>query len=399
MTDTPVTLDWQARTARPTPFDPPEIFGVLREDRPLRPMTFFDGHVGWLATGYQAVRAILADQRFSTRQDLAHPPHKLFAQDTGGDGPPPGLFIQMDPPDHTRYRRLLIGAFTVRRMKQLETRILQATQDCLDEMERTGPPVDLVGSLALPLPTVLICELLGIPADIREEFQAATVKVLSLDLSLEDRQQAYVASLGFIARLVESKRQKPTDDIYSALINGGELTDEELTVLGGLLFGAGFETTSSLLGLGAFVLLEHPDQVKALRDDPTLIDNAVEELLRYPTSPGGMLRTALEDVEIEGELIHKGQTVELLVAAANRDPARFDDPDTLDITRSAQGQLSFGHGVHQCLGQQLARVELRTVFPALFDRFPTLRLAVPAREVPMKDDALVFGVERLPVAW
>jgi cytochrome P450 len=363
-------------------------------------MTFADGHVGWLVTGYDVARTILADQRFSIRRDLAHSPHEALPHDTRADPAPPGLFVRMDPPDHTRYRRMLVGEFTAHRVKRLASQVEQTTRQCLDQMARSGPPVDLVRALAIPVPMRLICELLGVPSDIRPGFENLVDVSVDPAASSAERRQAEAAMAGFFAPLIESKRQTPTDDIYGNLIVGGELTDQELAVIGMLLFGAGSESTASMLALSAFALLEHPAQAEALRADRSLIDNAVEELLRYASGPEGMLRTALQDVEINGELIGKGQTVELLTAAANRDPAHFADPNTLDLSRSAKGHLGFGHGIHQCLGAQIARMEMRVVLPALFERFPSLRLAVPANEVEMRDDSPgFFGVKSLPIRW
>ncbi|TDE45182.1 cytochrome P450 [Nonomuraea mesophila] len=402
MTEGAIELPWTARTTRPGLFDPPQIIATLRSERPLRPMIFADGHQGWLATGYDVVRAILADSRFSIRREVAHPPVTMpnaGAQAVFTAPPPPGMFVRMDPPEHTRYRKLLVGEFTVRRMRRLEARIAEVTEDCLDAMERSGPPSDLVTALCVPVPALLICELLGIPESTLPVFQQAAATALDGESTQEQIQQAYATMLGVFPPLIADKREKPTSDVYSGLINHGGLSDEELTSIGLLLFAAGYESTSGMLALGAFALLEHPGQLQALRRDPSLTDNAVEELLRFLTGPSGMLRTAVEDVEICGELIRAGQTVELLVGAANHDPSRFERPGEFDITRPAQGHLTFGHGIHQCLGQQLARVELRAALPALFDRFPGLHLAVPAQEIPMKDDSAFFGPKSLPVEW
>ncbi|PRX96710.1 cytochrome P450 [Allonocardiopsis opalescens] len=402
MTQSAISLPWEARTERRTPFDQPGAFARLREERPLRPMVFADGHEGWLATGYEAVRAILADGRFSVRRELTHPPVTLpnaEEQAIFHGPPPPGMFVRMDPPEHTRYRKLLAREFTARRMRRLEERVAEVTGDHLDGMERTGPPADLVQALARPVPSLLICELLGIPDSDMAAFRQAGDTVLDPASSPEEVRQGYAAMLGVFPPLIARRRAAPTEDVFSGLVNGGGLSDEELTSVGLLLFAGGMETTTGLLGFGTFTLLHHPDQLQALRRDPGLIDGAVEELLRFITGPGGMLRTALEDVRIEGELIRKGQTVELLVGAANHDPARFERPDEFDIVRSGHGHLAFGHGVHQCLGQHLARVELRTVFPALFQRFPGLRLAVPSDEVPMRTDSNFYSVTRLPVEW
>ncbi|MEO3892591.1 cytochrome P450 [Nonomuraea sp. B5E05] len=402
MTQDSIELPWTARISRLSPFDPPGIFARLRNERPLRPMIFADGHPGWLATGYDVVRAILADGRFSIRRELAHPPVMMpnsNAQAVFTAPAPPGMFVRMDPPEHTRYRKLLAGEFTVRRMRGLEERIAEATHGCLDDMEKSGPPADLVTALCVPVPALLICELLGLPSPTIPTFRQAADTALDADSTEEQVQQAYATMLGLFPPLIASKREHPTGDVYSGVINSGSLSDEELASIGLLLFAAGYETTSSMLALGTFALLKHPHQLQALRRDPSLIDNTVEELLRYLTGPSGMLRTALEDVEVGGELIKKGQTVELLVGAANHDPARFQHPHELDITRPARGHLAFGHGIHQCLGQQLARVELRVVMQALFTRLPRLRLAAPAQEIPMKDDSAFFGPKCLPVQW
>jgi cytochrome P450 len=189
--------------------------------------------------------------------------------------------------------------------------------------------------------------------------------------------------------------------MLSGLITSGEdLTDEEISGMGVLLLVAGHETTANMLGLGTLTLLTNPDQLAALRADPSLIDNTVEELMRFLTILQlGTIRTALEDVELAGRVVKAGETLSLSLPAANRDPERFSDPDKFDITRSANGHLSFGHGVHQCLGQQLARIEMRIAYARLFEEFPDLRLAVPVEEVPLRTDMGIYGVHELPVEW
>ncbi|MEV8635290.1 cytochrome P450 [Streptosporangium sp. NPDC051023] len=387
-------------TGRPDQFNPPEQLRSLRNERPVTPMTYPDGHVGWLVTGYAAARAVLADPRFSSRRELLRIPvdHPL-AQESRRPAEP-GLFIRMDPPNHTRYRKLLTAQFTVRRMKQLEPRIEEITAERLDAMEKAGPTQDLVREFALPIPSLVICELLGVPYADRAEFQRATAVLINRESTLEEIRTTFAGVTEFLIGLIARKRAEPTDDLLSGLVSGGELTDEELGNIGFILLAAGHETTANMLGLGTFALLRHPEQLAALRADPSLIDNTVEELMRYLSIIRlGPLRAALEDVELEGELIRAGDAVTISVPAVNRDPARFDDPERLDVTRPAGGHLSFGHGVHQCLGQQLARVEMRIAFPMLFDRFPELRLAVPAEEVPMRDTMSIYGVHSLPVRW
>ncbi|WP_328394349.1 cytochrome P450 [Nocardia sp. NBC_00416] len=385
------------------PFDPPRDITRLREARPVSPLIFPDGHQGWLVTGYDAVRKVMADTRFSSRQDIGivHVPYETPGIPAATEPSPqiPGLFIAMDPPEHTRLRRKLIGAFTVKRMKQLEEHIIEITERQLDEMARLTPPVDLVAHFALPVPSLVICELLGVPYADRQTFQTNSAKFLIKDQELDEKMAAYGAMTTYLAGLVTAKRAEPGDDILSDLARHDDLTIEELIGVAFLLLLAGHETTANMLALGTFALLEHPDQLAALRAEPDLFPDAVEELMRYLSVADIFYRYATEDIELGGETIPEGSTVVVSLLAANHDPQRFDDPDTLDIGRKARGHLSFGHGVHQCLGQQLARIEMRAGFAGLLNRFPTLELAVPAGEVRLRTDMNIYGVHELPVTW
>ncbi|MGA5560284.1 cytochrome P450 [Streptomyces platensis] len=391
----PVTLP--VTRAAGCPFDPPAELAELREQRPLRPMRYPDGHIGWLATGHAVTRAIAADPRFSSRYELLRLP--LPGGPSGPLPPAPiGDLTGIDAPEHTRYRRLLAGKFTVRRMRLLTDRVEQITADHLDAMERQGPVVDLVQAFAHPVPALMICELLGVPQADRARFQEHAAMLSSPDAGPEAQMAALAALTECVGELVPAKRAHPTDDLLSDLTTT-DLTDDELAGIGGFLLAAGLDTTANMLGLGTFALLSHPEQAAALRADPGLADQAVEELLRYLSIAHTGIRAALEDVELDGQLIKAGDTVTVSVSAANRDPLKFPDPDTLDLQRKATGHLAFGHGAHQCLGQQLARVEMRVAFPALFRRFPTLRLAVPPEDVPLRDAMNIHGVYQLPVTW
>ncbi|MDJ1136990.1 cytochrome P450 [Streptomyces iconiensis] len=391
----PPTLPTDRRTG--CPFDPPAELAAL-SDKPLRRMRYADGHVGWLVTGHAAGRSVLADPRFSSRYELLHLPFPM------GDIPeelPPaqvGDMTGLDAPEHTRYRRLLTGKFTVRRMRQLAERVEQFTTECLDAMEQAGPTADLVQAFAQPVPALMICELLGVPYADRERFQSHVAIIFDQTADMEAKGGAYAALLQYLNELVLTKRAEPTDDLLSDLTTS-DLTDEELGGIGLLLLAAGLDTTANMLALGTFALLSNPDQLAALRADPALAERTVEELLRYLSVADPLTRSALKDVEVEGQLIKAGETVTVSVQATNRDPRKFPDPDRLDIHRRATGHLAFGHGVHQCLGQQLARVEMTVAFPALFARFPTLRLAVPPEEVPLRDRSNIYGVVGLPVTW
>ncbi|OUS96400.1 cytochrome P450 [Rhodococcus sp. NCIMB 12038] len=383
------------------PFDPPSAITRLRDARPVSPLIFPDGHEGWLVTGYDAVRRLLADTRFSSRSDIGilHVPYETPGMPAATEPSPqvPGLFIAMDAPDHTRLRRKLTGAFTVRRMKQLEEHIVDVVERQLDEMSRLTQPVDMVKEFALPVPSLVICELLGVPYADRETFQVNTAKFLIKDQAFDEKMAAYGALTGYLAELVALKRAAPGEDILSDLARDDDLTVGELIGVAFLLLLAGHETTANMLALGAFALLEHPEQLAELRADPELMPDAVEELMRYLAVADIFYRYATEDIELGGETIGQGSTVVVSLLAANRDPLRFDDPDTLDIHRKARGHLSFGHGVHLCLGQQLARLEMRAGFEGLLRRFPNLELAVPASEVKLKSDMNIYGVHSLPV--
>ncbi|MFE0175986.1 cytochrome P450 [Streptomyces sp. NPDC059002] len=386
-------------TAMPTarqagcPFDPPAELTEARRHGPISRFTHPGGKPGWLITGYDLVRSVLADSRFSSRKEL------LNVVDFEIPPAPPGEFLLMDEPQHSRYRKPLMGRFTVRRMRLLTERIEQVTTACLDAVEKAGPPVDLVSAFAKPIPTIVICELLGVPYEDRGSFQEQIDAFMGGETNDEELIAAYTATQNYLEELVAAKRANPTDDVLSELTDS-DLTDEELKGISLILLAAGFDTTANMLSLGTFALLRHPDQLAALRADPALTGRAVEELLRYLSVAKTFMRTALVDVELGGQTIEAGTTVVLSYHTANRDPERFTDPHVLDLRRQDGGHLAFSHGIHQCLGQQLARVEMGVAFPALFERFPALRLAVPAEEVGLRPEtADIFGVKSLPVAW
>ncbi|MGW6933883.1 cytochrome P450 [Lentzea sp. NPDC054927] len=371
---------------------------------PLSPMTFPDGHAGWRAHDHATVRAVLADHRFSIRPDLMHNP---FGPGSPGDAPPspPGAFTDHDPPDHTRYRGKLTGQFTVRRMRLLAERLEAITADHLDELAAQGSPADLVAHFAVPVPGLMICELLGVPYERRTDFQQDAMLLTGASGAGADEAAEMFAAFErlqrFMLEMVAAKRLQPTDDLLSDLVNansssGSDLTDDEMAAMGMALLGGGLDTTTNMLSLGTLELMRSPERVDAMLANP---DAAVEELLRYISLTPATARTALEDAEIDGTLVRAGDTVFVELGSANRDPARYADPDVLDLARGAAGHLAFGHGIHQCIGQHLARIELKIAFPGLFTRFPKLRLAVPENELPHRASLVIGGLERMPVAW
>jgi cytochrome P450 len=379
------------------PFDPPVELLEARGHGPISRYTWPGGRPGWVITGYDLVRSVLGDPRFSARKELML---DLSIDITGFQPPPalPGEMVFMDEPEHGRYRKPLQGKFTGRRMRLLTERVEQITADCLDAMEKAGPPADLRTAFARPIPAIMICELLGVPYQDRGSFQDQ-IDVFLSGSSREDQIVAYAAVQQYFTELVAAKRANPTDDILSDLTDG-DMTDEELRGLSHGMMVAGFDTTANTLALGMFALLQNPAQLAALRGDPALVDRAVEELLRYLTVAKTFQRMAMEDVELGGQTIKAGTVVILSYNTANRDPERFPDPNVLDLRRQDGGHLAFGHGIHLCLGAELARVELRIALPALINRFPTLRLAVPAERVGLRPDAAhVYGMTSFPVTW
>ncbi|TDQ05155.1 cytochrome P450 [Labedaea rhizosphaerae] len=382
---------------RTTPFDPPAELAQLP---PISRLLYPDGHVGWLVTGHALAKEVLADKRFSSRFELRRFPISRGGEPFKPQGAQPGFFIGMDAPEHTRLRKLLTGQFTVRRMRQLEPRIEEITQARIEAMRAHGSPVDLVQEFALPIPSLVICELLGVDYADRDEFQTQTARLLDLELKQSETLAARDAVNEFMLDLVAQKRRKPADDIMSGLVQHDDLTDDELAGMGFLLLVAGHETTANMLGLGTMALLHDRTQWDALRADPSLVENAVEELLRYLTIVHfGTVRTAIADVPLGDVVVRAGDAVSISLPAANRDPSRFEEPDKLDLHRPTQGHLTFGHGIHQCLGQQLARIEMRIGYCALIDAFPNLRLAVEESAIPMRTRMAIYGVHRLPVEW
>lgn len=388
---------------RRCPFDPPPEYAALRAECPVAPLNMTvgpGGDTGWLVTRLADARAVLSDRRFSHRNELiALPIEPPFPMDSYAPPPAaPGAFIKMDRPHHSRYKKLLTGRFTMRAALSLTPVITGLTSSLLDAMASTSGPVDLVTTFAEPLAVATMSELLGVPAEIRAPLAGHFAVLSRRHYPVEDLITACTAIAGALEELVAARRADPGDDLLSDLVARDDLTTEEVVNLIWALLGGGFDTTANMLALGTLALLAHPEQRDLFRSRPDLTDNAVEELLRYLTiSHLGASRAALEDVDLGGTSIRAGETVVVALAAANRDPAHFPDPDRLDITAPAQGHVAFGHGEHQCLGQNLARAVLRIALPALFARFPALRTAGPLDEIPVKTDMLHYGVHELRV--
>jgi len=383
------------------PFDPAPVLSETQQASPLRRVRFWDGSTPWLVSRHAEQRVLLGDPRVSADNRKSGYPN--FAENFGMSGL---SFLVMDDPEHRRLRRMVLPLFTVKRVEAMRPRVQQIVDERLDGLLAGPKPVDLVEELALPVPSLVICELLGVPYAERDFFQSNSSAVVRESSTPEQRDVAIGALVEFLGLLVEARLADPGDDLLSGLagrIHAGELTREEATEIAVLMLLAGHETTANMIALGTLALLEHPDQLAVLRanlDNPKLVSSAVEELLRYLTIVhGGRRRTALEDISVAGQTIRAGEGMILTNETGNRDPAVFADPDSLDLQRDARGHLAFGFGVHQCVGQPLARLQLQVVYRTLFRRVETLALATELSRIPFKDDGFIYGVYELPVTW
>ncbi|WP_128376156.1 cytochrome P450 [Streptomyces cavernae] len=388
------------------PFDPPAAYARLREEEPVSPITFQvfpKDPSGWLVTRHDLVRQILADNRFSHRNELlAHVVAPPFPMTEYAPQPsPPGSFAKTDAPEHSKYRRLLAGHFTVRRVQGYEPELARIVDEALDAMAAKGSPADLLTDFAEVVSVRSVCSLMGVSAELMADIWEHFTALMTLTYTLEEFVHHIESMDAALRPMVRERMAQQGDDFFGQLAATGELTEDELVNLAVLTLGGSLDTTPNMLVLSTFALLQHPEQLALLQSRPELYEaGAVDELMRYLTiSQLGSSRCALEDVEIGGVTVKAGQTVVLSLPAANRDPAVFDDPDALDVTRIPRKHLALGFGAHQCLGQHLARATLRIGLRTLFERFPELRLAVPADEVPLRDRAVHYGVDRLPVAW
>jgi cytochrome P450 len=384
------------------PFDPPPQLRELQEEAPLVKVDSF-GRPAWLVTRYDDQRALLADPRLSsdvTMPGYPSPTGEPPRKDGVGIG-----FILMDDPEHARLRRMVTAPFMIKRIEAMRPGVQKIVDGLIDDVLAGPRPVDLVEAFALPVPSLVICQLLGVPYADHDFFQQNSKMLIRMTATPEERAAAHGNLASYLNDLVGEKLDNPGDDLLSGLterIRSGELTRQDAAGIGVLLLIAGHETTANMIALGTLALLEHPEQLAVLRetDDPKVVAGAVEELLRYLNiTHNGRRRAVLEDIELHGQVIRAGEGVILPNDIGNRDPSMFSDPDTLDVHRDARRHVAFGFGVHQCLGQPLARMELQVVYSTLYRRIPTLRRAVELDEIPFKHDGAVYGVYSLPVTW
>jgi cytochrome P450 len=412
MTDTDIPAYPMERAAE-CPFNPPPQLQALQDETPITRVRLADGTTPWLVTGYADQKAVLSDPRVSA--DASRPGYPIGREGEqyetdeappaeAEEGPSIG-FIVMDDPEHARLRRMVTAPFMVKRIEAMRPAVQQIVDDLLDEMLAGPKPVDLVEAIALPVPSLVISELLGVPYGDHEFFQEQSKIIVNRFTTDAQRRGAMGELVGYLATLMGEKMKEPGDDLLSGLvprIENGEIGVIDAAQIGMLLLIAGHETTANMIALGTLALLEHPDQLRLLQetDDPKLVASAVEELLRFlHITHSGRRRVALEDMEIGGTTVRAGDGLIMANDIGNRDPRMFAEPDRLDLTREARHHVAFGFGVHQCLGQSLARMELQVVYGTLYKRIPTLALAGDLADVPFKHDSSVYGVYELPVTW
>ncbi|WP_430542477.1 cytochrome P450 [Streptomyces iconiensis] len=375
--------------------DPVDRLDRTQAKAPVSKVRLPFGVNAWVVTGYEEAKAVLgAAEAFST--DFAHLAAKagITAEQSPG-----GLGFS-DPPAHTRLRRILTPEFTMRRLRRLVPRIEDIVEERLDAMEGQEGPVDLVREFALPIPSLTICELLGVPYEDRHGFQQLAMDRFDLFAGTNAPFGAMSESLTYFRDIVRKQRAEPGDGLLGMIVreHGDDVDDEELAGLADGVLTGGFETTASTLALGSLVLLRNPDVFESVRTDDAMAAPFVDEVLRYLTAVQlAFPRFAREDFEIAGQVIPRGDMVLCSLSSANRDPAYTADGGHFDPHRGAPGHLAFGYGIHRCIGAELARMELRTAYPALTRRFPAMRLATPPQDLAFRKLSIVYGIESLPV--
>lgn len=387
--------------SEPVGLDLDPAYAAARENRPVCPVQLPFGKPGWLVTGYHEARTVLSDRRFSAAAAKGDDVPRIAPNGERDDS-----LMSMDPPRHTRIRKLLGEALTARRVVALRPHIQKVVDELLNGFEERGAPADVVNDLALPMSIRIIADLLGVPIDAQPMFRAWTEEALSVGPENAERAIAATAKLAdYVAGMVRERRAHPQEDLLSALVvakdDRGLLSEQELVHLGMLLLVAGHETVANQISNFTFLLLTRPGDWQRLHADPTPLRQVIEELLRVVplTSSAHFVRVAVEDVELGGQVVRVGEGAVVSLAAANRDPAVFENPDTVDFGRSANLHIGFGIGPHYCIGASLAREEFLISLSTLIRRFPTLRTAVDPAEVVYRRGTLIRGLTTLPVTW
>ncbi|MFJ9848004.1 cytochrome P450 [Streptomyces sp. NPDC101150] len=385
---------------RDCPYHPPTGYQPLRERSPLSRVAFYDGRQVWAVTGHAEARALLTDPRLSS--DRLNPSFPIPTGRLEGIRRVKTPLIGVDDPEHNTQRRMLIPSFSVKRIAAMRPGIQRIVDGLLDRMLAQGPPAELVSAFALPVPSMVICELLDVPYADHDFFEEESRRILRGSTG-EEAEEARGRLEEYFAALIARKQKEPGDGLLDELIadrlRAGTLEHEELVRMAMILLVAGHETTANMISLGTFTLLEHPEQLARLRARDALLPTAVEELLRFLSIVDFLLRVATEDIETDAGTIRAGDGVVFPTSLINRDGTAYAAPDDLDWSRGARHHVAFGFGIHQCLGQNLARAEMEIALRSLFSRIPDLRLAAPATDIPFKSGDTLQGMIELPVTW
>lgn len=390
---------------RRCPYEPPAEYAALRAAGPVARVQFPSGVTGWVVTRHAEAQQVLTDRRITTDTSRPDFPRLMGGEESMDKPSQAGFFIDMDPPEHDVLRRMLISEFSVPRLKKMQPGIQSAVDGLIDDLLAGGSPADLVPAFCLPVPSLVICQLLGVPYEEHDFFQSRTQKFVQLDVDPAEGMRAIGEIRQYLDELVTAAERQPGDNLIGRLVTEriatGELDHDSLVGMAFLLLVAGHETTANLLSLGALTLLERPETVAELAANPDRWAGTVEELLRFHSIVdwAAFDRMALEDIEIGGQLIKAGEPLFVLAASANRDETAFERPDEFDIHRPGRRHVAFGYGIHQCLGQNLARTEIDIALRTLFERVPTLALDAAVGDLPFKYNAAVFGLQSLPVSW
>ncbi|MFF4819299.1 cytochrome P450 [Kitasatospora sp. NPDC001309] len=385
---------------RSCPYQPPDVYREISTRGPINQVTLWDDRRVWLITGYAEARRLLADERLSS--DRSYDAYPTMAPHLGAPAARKLVLVGEDPPVHHHHRRLLNPEFSLKHARALRPDIERIVNGLIDRIEELGSPADLVEHFAAPIPSLVMSALLGIPYEDHAFFQTATAGVMQ-GRDPEHTEASAAELVRYLDRLVTAQERKPDENLVGRLVahvESGELTHDEVVQLAMVLLIAGLETTSSMIPISVLALLEHPEQLAALRDGVVPAAIAIEELLRITavTDFAGV-RWITDDIEIDGLLLKAGDGLVVSSTMTNRDDRVHAEPYEVDLARASRQHLTFGYGIHQCLGQNLARLQLEIAFETLVRRLPGLRLAVPSEELVMRRTGTMQSVERLPVAW
>jgi len=385
---------------RECPFDPPPEYKHLRSEIPVSKVRTPHGDSAWLVTKHKDIRSVLSDKRFSSNPQAVGFPSYI----SGDVPPPPGFFLQIDQPDHTRLRKIVTSEFLAAHIETLRPRMQEIIDEQLGLMLALTPPIDFIKVFAIPVAARIICEILGIPQKDHEFVKDCTDIILDRTQPADKTEKVATDLMGYFDKIITEKEKEPTDDLIGRMIidsgKTGKVNHDEMSGLAALLLLSAYDTMALAIGMGVVVLLEHQQQLDDFMADPTLGNSMVDELVRYLTiNHTGLPRVATSDVEIGGQLIKAGEGVIVMLSSGNRDESAFKDPDDFNIHRNEKDHVGFGHGIHKCLGMHFARVELSIAFRTIFEKVPNIKIELPVEELSFRHEMVLYGINKLPITW